>query len=344
MRHGAVTLSQRAAELVVGGQRWDVLICSDMLNLAEFIGLTPCEVQQLPSVAYFHENQVTYPVREEHEFDYHFVFTNMTTALAASRVWFNSAFHRDEFLDGLDAFLRRMPDHGPLDAIGRIRARAEVHYPGIEMPPARPPRRAGPLHVLWAARWEFDKCPDVFFRALELIAEDGVPFRLSVIGGGNARDVLPVFEVARKRFEAQIARWGYQESRESYLAALLEADVVVSTSQHEFFGISVVEAVAAGVHPLVPRRLAYPEVLAGLDTEGQASCFHGDDPRDIAQRLTSLAQSVATGTACTADPERGVRAMQRYSWDQLAPAYDGELEALIQWRGSPGLPGVGPRE
>ena len=47
-----------------------------------------------------------------------------------------------------------------------------------------------------------------------------------------------------------------------YLKILSEADIIVSTAIHEFFGISVVEAIAAGAYPLLPKRLAYPEVLA----------------------------------------------------------------------------------
>jgi hypothetical protein len=33
------------------------------------------------------------------------------TALAATRVWFNSVYHRDEFLKAVDNWLRRLP-HG----------------------------------------------------------------------------------------------------------------------------------------------------------------------------------------------------------------------------------------
>jgi glycosyltransferase involved in cell wall biosynthesis len=42
---------------------------------------------------------------------------------------------------------------------------------------------------------------------------------------------------------------------------LQQADVIVSTARHEFFGLSVLEAMSAGVVPLLPNRLSYPELL-----------------------------------------------------------------------------------
>jgi hypothetical protein len=99
MRHAAITMADRVRESVNTGSTWDALFCSDMLNLAEFLGLAPGPLRNIPSVAYFHESQLTYPVRQESERDWHFAFTNLTTALAARQVWFNSAFHRDAFLE-----------------------------------------------------------------------------------------------------------------------------------------------------------------------------------------------------------------------------------------------------
>ncbi len=46
MRHSAVTLANQTAEKVGAGERWDVLFCSDMLNLAEYKGLTHSSVQR----------------------------------------------------------------------------------------------------------------------------------------------------------------------------------------------------------------------------------------------------------------------------------------------------------
>lgn len=196
MRHSAITFASEAAKLLNAGERWELLFCSDMLNLAEFAALVPPELATLPKVIYFHENQLTYPVRLEDERDYQFAMTNLTAALAADAVWFNSQFHMNSFLVALSRFLKSMPDHQPLAAIETIRTKSSVHPPGIGEFPARPARKPGPIRILWAARWEHDKNPEDFFEAIGILKAQNVPFRLSVIGQ-SFRDQPEVFKLAR---------------------------------------------------------------------------------------------------------------------------------------------------
>ena len=77
MRHSAITLANQTAEKIKKGEMWDILFCSDMLNLAEYLGIVHPAVQRLPSIVYFHENQLTYPVIHRREFDYHFILTQI---------------------------------------------------------------------------------------------------------------------------------------------------------------------------------------------------------------------------------------------------------------------------
>ena len=322
MRHAPITFADDVAGRVDAGETWDAVFCSDMLNLPEFLGLAPEPVRKLPSIAYFHENQLTYPYQFEDERDYQYCFSNMATALAATEVWFNSAFHRDEFLDAIPVFLRKMPDHQPWDIVERIRTTSRVQPPGIAEPAARGPRPPGPIRILWAARWEHDKDPDTFFEALARLKGQGVDFRVSVIGE-TFRGVPPCFGRAQKEFANHIGRWGYQESREDYEAALGEADVVVSTAQHEFFGISVVEAVAAGCRPVLPRRLAYPEIFGELEEPGGEPPFYEGGAAGLADALAGLARRINTG-----GERRGeAGAVSRFFWESRAADLDAALES-----------------
>ena len=328
MRHAAITFAGDAAERVASGEAWDLLFCSDMLNLAEFAGLAPAGVRALPKVAYFHENQVTYPVEHTKEYDYHFAFSNLTTALAAEQAWFNSAFHRDAFLSGLRDFLKRMPDYQPVDVLDEVRRRSVIRPPCVALFTERGPRADGPMRVVWAARWEYDKGPETFFQAMERLAQRNVAFRLSVLGGGTSRQVLPVFEQARQNFAGCIEHWGFEEDRAAYEEILRAADVIVSTAEHEFFGIGIVEGVAAGCYPLVPRRLAYPEVLAEAADGDKDTFFHDGTERDLAERLEVLAGRLARGDLWQGAPRRGIHVVERFGWNRNIPLWDNELEAL----------------
>ena len=337
MRHSAMTFADRVAKGVAQGERWDRLWVSDMLDLASFRGLAPPEVARLPTLAYFHENQLTYPVREERERDLHFAFTNLTTALAADRVAFNSEFHRRELLAAFETLVVRMPDHQPKGAVAAVTAKSEVLPQGIDpIPPRSGPRRPGPLRILWVARWEHDKDPETFFAALDRLVVQGVDFRVNVLGE-SFRQVPAIFEQARERFANHIDHWGYQETRADYLAALQGSDVVVSTARHEFFGIAVVEAIAAGCFPLLPNRLAYPEILEALPSNERARHLYDDLPPSatvpvLADRLAELAGWVTEGRfdATLAEPAR--RAVARFEWPQIVGVHD---EALLAVPGKP---------
>lgn len=324
MRHSAITFAEQVRVLVEKGQRWDLLFCSDMLNLAEFVALAPIQVAGLPRVIYFHENQLTYPVRLESERDYQFAMTNLTSALAADAVWFNSEFHRTSFLDALREFLKSMPDHQPLGAVEQIRAKSAVYPPGIEGIAGPSKRELGPLRILWAARWEHDKNPDDFFAALKILKANNVPFRLSVIGQ-SFRDQPEVFEQAKHEFRDHLDHWGYQANRSDYQAVLRQADVVVSTANHEFFGIGLLEAVADGAYPVVPKRLSYPEIL-GLDkTKCAEQFFYDGTVQDLAKRLTALARRIQTESLWPAKltPEL---LTDPFKWTHLGKRYDEALE------------------
>jgi glycosyltransferase involved in cell wall biosynthesis len=326
MRHSAITFAAQAAALMEESQGWDVLFCSDMLNLAEFVAVAPAQVGRLAKVVYFHENQLTYPVRAEDERDYQFAMTNLTSALAADAVWFNSEFHLNSFLEALARFLKSMPDYQPLEAIEEIGVKSSVYPPGIADFPARGMREPGPLRILWAARWEHDKNPEDFFKALEMLKAENVPFRISVIGQ-SFRDRPAVFDQAYNDFRDHIDLWGYQQSRHDYERALFSADVVVSTANHEFFGISIIEAIAAGAYPLVPNRLSYPEILGLGRIEGAGQFFYDGTVRDLANKLRRFADHV--GKDALWPPTIGPATLTGHlRWHNLVYRYDEALEEI----------------
>ena len=135
--------------------------------------------------------------------------------------------------------------------------------------------------------------------------------------GENAQYVPQEFIAARKWLGERVVQYGYLPKREAYLEWLGRGSVVVSTAIQENFGISVVEAVAAGCHPLLPNRLAYPEVIPEAWHD---ACLYEDDDV-LADNLVALLSNPPV------KPPPGLAAaMQRYSWTHLAKSYDALFE------------------
>ena len=329
MRQAAVTMASTCAEMVAKGARFDVLWCSDMLGLAEFVGvvepLSP-EIAALPRLVYFHESQFSYPSRNASDRDHHFAFTNFTSALAANAVWFNSAFHYHDFFAHCQTLLERMPDYQPLAELQQVKSRATVQSPGVSVDQQYEPS-SGPLHIVWASRWEHDKNPDLFFAALRQLKKQGLAFRVSILGE-QFRESPGVFDAARLEFADQLVAWGFQESREEFESALAAADVFVSTADHEFFGIAAVEAMLIGVRPLLPQRLAYPSVLKLEEHPERRAFFFDGSEQHLVECLTTLASDKSAGNSpVTGELERLVDEMAYYRWDRRAAEMDVCLES-----------------
>jgi glycosyltransferase involved in cell wall biosynthesis len=117
-----------------------------------------------------------------------------------------------------------------------------------------------PPIVLWNQRWEYDKNPKAFFGLMNRLDDVGYSFRL-ILAGEHFEEQPVEFERAFERYAERILHYGYAADFEEYSRLLHRADLVISTSSHEFFGIAMLEAIYCGCHPLLPDRLSYPELI-----------------------------------------------------------------------------------
>ena len=271
MHGGAVTLARKATALADAGFRPDVVFASSMVNLPAFLALVRgSALARLPVVLFFHENQLTYPLPPGEARDATYAYIQYLSALAADRIVFNSHFHADEFFGALPDLLRAFPDYTHFDTVQALRDKSSVLHLGLPLAEhdafrgTRTPRVWGPGMappvLLWNHRWEYDKGPDAFFRLLGRLDDVDVPFRL-ILAGKHFERAPEGLEAALARYAGRIDHYGHAEDFAEYSRLLHRADVVVSTSRHEFFGIAMLEAIHCGCHPLLPNRLAYPELL-----------------------------------------------------------------------------------
>ncbi len=331
MHGGAVTLARR---FLAAGRRPDLLLATDMLDLTTFLALTRELTADIPVAVYFHENQLTYPwsptdADPGQQRDAHYRFINYSTALAADAVLFNSDYHRLSFLDELPRFLQSFPDHRELDSVAEIAAKSRTLSLGLDLQRLdryRPEECAGqgqaPL-LLWNHRWEYDKNPEEFFRALFVLQEQGVDFEIAVLGE-SYRKKPKIFSEARERLDDRVVHWGYAESFAEYAEWLWRADILPVTSIHDFFGASVVQAMYCNCTPLLPRRLAYPEHIP----EAQHDLFFYDGFEDLAARLKRRCREIAETR------KEDVRPMvARYDWGTIGADYDRVFEDLAAGAG-----------
>lgn len=251
-------------------REFDLVLATSMVDLATLRGLHP-ELARCPNWLYFHENQFAYPESKGRKRE-HLVEPQMVqiySALAADRCIFNSEYNRDSFLSGAEVLLKKFPDQVP-NAVARELTSQCANSTIIpvslindgEETPSKKPRKSGEtIQIIWNHRWEYDKGPERFLALVEMLPEN-LPLRFHVVGQSfrvvpKELDKLNI--LLKKR--SWLGQWGYLESKADYLTLLDQCDIVLSTSLHDFQGLSVLEGISRGCIPLLPDRLVYPQYV-----------------------------------------------------------------------------------
>jgi len=333
MHGGAVTLARRFLEEMSKATKAppDLLLFTDMIDASTFLALVRRRFPQIPTALYMHENQLTYPLpstpgtgpmrRQKGERDLHYAFINYASMLAVDQVYFNSEFHRQELLGELPKFLGHFPEYNELTTVSKLEAMSKVLPAGIDCAAldsaySEVDEHLPPL-VIWNQRWEYDKNPVQFLKGLLLLKEAGYSFRLAMCGENYSQQPAE-FDAARESLSERIVHWGYAD-QDLYARLLWKATITASTAYHEFFGISILEAMYCHTFAAIPNRLSYPELLA---EELHADCLYEDEEHLI--KLLSWA--IDHPSAAQALGQRLSRSASRYDWRRIAPNYDVEFE------------------
>ena len=307
----------------ISGPAPNVLLTTDMLDAARLRGSLPPAWRNVPLISYFHENQVSFPYtsRENRDQRLAYAFVNLQSAWASDAVWFNSSHHQAAFLSGIDEVLQRMPDARPPGLEARLSERSAVVPLGLELPELqerqlkRPLNR--PLRLVWNHRWEADKQPEHFTATCDALLRKGVPFEVDLLGMGPRDADQPLMRWAGAHPD-RVVNLHPADGRGEYWDRLLAADALVHHPMQEYFGLSVMEALHAGVLPILPKAHAYPEYVRGFD--------FADTPQQAA-RAVGLIQRAPDG-AVSAWRVEANRLAQNYRWERILPRVLDGLEQV----------------
>lgn len=325
MRGASINLADSAREAIAVSGKPDLVLASGMFDLSSWLGLVRNFLGNPPVVLYLHENQLGYPISPGQQEGDEFALVNWRSMVAADEIWCNSRFQIDELIGALPGLLGRSPDASHIRLLDEVVARFSVLPVGVDLSAfserMEPSRKTDsvPL-VLWNHRWEYDKNPKSVFESLVELAGEGIEFSVAIVGE-NVRSDPWEMEKARTALGDRVVQFGWMPRRD-YLDLLRRSDVVVSASHQEYFGISVVEAAAAGAIPVLPHRLSYPEVFpaawheAILYKEGS-----------LTARLRTVLVDIPFWRARIAGL---AEAMLRYDWSVMACEYDRRIDDLVK--------------
>ncbi len=319
---------------------YDLLIATSMTDLSALRGMQ-AKLSAIPTLVYFHENQFAYPLSAEQKHAQIFNQSlNLYTALCADQIAFNSDYNRNTFLNGAEQFLKQMPDHVPANLLEELRQKSILLPVPLndECFASRPvmddcsenvlwkrnkrtEQTNNQVKIVWAARWEYDKGPDRLLAILRELESRGTNYRLCILGQ-QFRTVPTEFEHIRSDFTQRIDQIGYLDSKAEYVAWLSGADIILATATHEFQGLSVIEAVAAGCIPVLPDRLAYAELF-------ESGYKYPDCGGDIGQEAQGAVDLIEHQARLVMAGESSVPGVEHLGWAQMKRGYGEVMMGVV---------------
>ncbi|MFZ9001797.1 MAG: tRNA-queuosine alpha-mannosyltransferase domain-containing protein [Bacteriovoracaceae bacterium] len=251
----------------------EVIICSSLMDTASFKALLGPAFHNSSIITFFHENQLAYPIyrnadniKDQQKLKkYTYPLVHLNQILSSDALLFNSRFNYDSLFHGLDKFIRTMPDARPYKSFENAKKKCFIIGLGIEIAQNSSELldwEKRPSRILWNHRWEYDKNPQEFVELFTKLIRTHPNLELDLLGDDRKGECSDTFLELNKRFPTHIKTFGGLNDRKRYIKQLGYCRLLPVTSNHDFFGLSIIDAIVNGVIPLLPNRLSYPELIA----------------------------------------------------------------------------------
>lgn len=329
LRDGPMWFSARLEEAARELGPPAVILASSPIDLASVVGLSRATTSGAHILLFQHESQMLYPPGPKGGIAVGPGIVDWHTFVAADRIFVASRYHHREINERLAGFVSEHTDPSQVPEVREVLESLAVLPVGIDYaalaadrPSAQTPDQ--PCRIVWNHRWDHDKAPHRFVHALSVLHGEGAMFELVLLGdsSGSGSDIRAL---AEERLADHIVHSG-AATRSDYVKLLQSGDVVVSTSDHDFFGVAAAEAIAAGCRPLLPDRLGYPELVP--KSQAEHFLYRDDEFIDRLRRLTECSRR-----RLHAYREGLLTHISQFSWEHLIQQYDTILaEALAENR------------
>jgi Domain of unknown function (DUF3524) len=228
--------------------RVDLLFTSEALNLADLLRLVPT-LDHKPSVVYFHNNQLPDPdgpqITASHD------LVNLNTAQAALELWFNSDFHLNLFAYRAAAMVERHAELSSRNPVPEMLAKSRVMPPPFDLHLASSIQMSNPIKR--QARTIFVNTRDADMNLMNLglttLMMRGERFQLLTVG--------PLEKLVNTVVRTPIS----ENDEYAQTAALLKADIFLSTQRWTPVDLLAVRALTAGCWPILPEDGVYTEII-----------------------------------------------------------------------------------
>jgi len=252
--------------------RFDLLFTSEAMNLTDLIRRVP-KVGRRPSVVYFHSNQLPHSDAEEHTEPWRSV--NLSTALSATEIWFNSTYHLEHFLPLAKASIARTPELARHSPMASLKAKAHIYPPPVDLSLIH--EFSGNAMVKADRRIIFVETRDadvgLLNAAFEHLQKHRENFRFVTVG--------PAAEVAPSLPRLTL----HERDDAAHARALIGAGVFVSVRPEAHHDAHGIRAMASHCWPVVPATGVYPEMIP---EKLHSQCLYEPVPESLARRLISI--------------------------------------------------------